>query len=151
MSIRPRARGVLSLIESIDTIQVVYNIFDQTPPSCSQPRSTRRRDHRARAVRRGWLTGKIRPDSDFRNDYFEGDLLRQTYERVEAITDDLRIETDAIAGVALRFCLSQPAVSTVIAGMRSLINVPAQPCGRRRRFPRTDDAGDLRRHKWDRG
>ena len=104
----------------------------------------------------GGLTGKIRPDTtfpdgDFRNDYFDGDRLRQTFERVEAITDDLRIEPDAIAGVALRFCLSQPAVSTVIAGMRSLVNV-------RRNLAAVDEGPlgpttleTLRRHKWDRG
>jgi hypothetical protein len=59
------------------------------------------------------------PDGDFRNEYFAGDRKRETYERVQAITAELGVPEDSAASVAPRFCLSEPAVSTVIAGMRT--------------------------------
>jgi RimJ/RimL family protein N-acetyltransferase len=42
---------------------------------------------------------------------------------VQAIVEDLGVEPDAIAEVALRYILSHPAVSTVIPGMRTIRNV----------------------------
>ena len=44
---------------------------------------------------------------------------------MQAIAADAGVPVDRLAEVALRFCLSHPAVSTVIAGMRSLRNVEA--------------------------
>ena len=160
VSIRPRAPGsVLALIESglVDAVQLVYNIFDQTVESELLPAAL---EHGVGIIVRvpfdeGGLTGRIRPDTvfpdgDFRNGYFAGDLKRETYERVQAITADLGIEEGAIANIALRFCLAHPAVSTVIAGMRSLANV-------RRNLAAVDDAPldadvieRLRAHRWDR-
>jgi len=71
-------------------------------------------------------------------------------ERAQAITADLGIANDALANVALRFCLHDPAVSTVIAGMRSPENV-------RRNVAAVDDGpltqvrlAALRRHRWGR-
>ena len=42
---------------------------------------------------------------------------------MQGILDDLGIERDDLAEVALRYILSHPAISTVIPGMRSLRNV----------------------------
>jgi aryl-alcohol dehydrogenase-like predicted oxidoreductase len=42
---------------------------------------------------------------------------------VDALTADLGIETDQVAEIALRYVLSQDAISTVIAGMRTVRNV----------------------------
>jgi aryl-alcohol dehydrogenase-like predicted oxidoreductase len=75
-------------------------------------------------------------------------------EHVEALRRDLSgVATDgagSLPQVALRFCLSTPAVSTVIPGMRSVRNVEAN-CA-------AADAGPLpanvlailKRHAWDR-
>ncbi len=72
------------------------------------------------------------------------------WDRVQAITSELEIPVERMAEIALRFCLSQPAVSTVIAGMRSLRNVDANAAA--------VDAGPLsereldilRSHAWER-
>jgi len=76
----------------------------------------------------GALTGSIRPettfpDGDFRHRYFAGDRKAEVWDRVQAIASDLDVPVDSMAEQALRFCLSQDAVSTVIPGMRSVRNV----------------------------
>jgi aryl-alcohol dehydrogenase-like predicted oxidoreductase len=122
----------LSMVEggAVDTVQVIYNLFDQSPedelfPAC--------REHDVGVLARvpldeGGLTGKIGPDTefsgdDFRAHYFRGDRAREVQERTTAIASDLGIAQDELADIALRFILGEPAVSTVIPGMRSLRNV----------------------------
>jgi aryl-alcohol dehydrogenase-like predicted oxidoreductase len=115
----------------IDSFQVIYNIFDQQPeeelfPLCQELNI-------GIIVRvpldEGGLTGKVTPDTvfepgDWRADYFQGDRKRQVYERVQALGFLLEY-SDSIAEAALRFCLSHPAVSTVIPGMRKVRHVDA--------------------------
>src|SRR4051812_4328262 len=110
----------------VDTVQVIYNIFDQSPedelfPYCAK--------HKIGVIARvpfdeGSLTGKIRPETkfapdDFRNQYFGGDRRREVWEHVQKIQRDTGVAADALPELALRFCLSHPAVSSVIPGMRS--------------------------------
>jgi aryl-alcohol dehydrogenase-like predicted oxidoreductase len=138
-----------------DTVQVIYNVFDQSPedelfPAC--------REHGVGVIARvpldeGGLTGRIDGDTEFEGDdfragYFRGDRAREVHERATAIAGDLQIETDQIAEAALRFVLSEPAVSTVIPGMRSIRNVErnvaASDAG-----PLPDaDRERLRAHRW---
>ena len=124
--------NALRLIETgvVDTVQVIYNVFDQSPedelfPACVE-------NDVGVIVRvpfdEGALTGAITPDStfdegDFRNDYFRGDRKAEVHQRVRTIVSELGIEEDEMAEVALRYVLSHPAVSTVIPGMRSVRNV----------------------------
>ena len=75
----------------------------------------------------GSLTGKLTvdtkfPEGDFRAQYFGGKLLGETVRRVEAMRPIVEGAAQTMARGALRFCLSSPAVTTVIPGMRS----PAQ-------------------------
>ena len=127
----------------VDTVQVIYNIFDESPedelfPYCEL--------HHLGVIARvpfdeGGLTGAIRPGvtfpkRDFRNSYFAGDREKQVWERVQRLVADLGISLGELPGYALRFCLSHPAVSTVIPGMRTLAHVqsnaaasPAGPLG----------------------
>jgi len=124
--------SALDLIRTglIDTVQVIYNIYDQTAaqhlfPLCSE--------HNIGVIVRvpfdeGALTGRINEDTvfpagDFRESYFAGDRKRQVREHNEALYRDLGIDEQALPSIALRFCLSDPAVSTVIPGMRSLSSV----------------------------
>jgi aryl-alcohol dehydrogenase-like predicted oxidoreductase len=140
---------------AIDTVQVIYNAFDQSPedellPACQQ--------HDVGVIARvpfdeGGLTGSIRPDTsfpegDFRAAYFAGDRRREVYERVQAMCADLDVPESEIAEVALRYVLSSPAVSTVIPGMRSVRNVE-------RNLAAADGEGlgavpvdIVRRHRW---
>jgi aryl-alcohol dehydrogenase-like predicted oxidoreductase len=114
----------------IDAVQVIYNIFDQSPddellPCCQK--------HRIGVLARvpfdeGSLTGKIRPDTtfpegDFRHQYFGGKRKQEVWERVQRLTKDAAIPLDQLPQLALRFCLSHPAVSTVIPGMRNAAHV----------------------------
>jgi aryl-alcohol dehydrogenase-like predicted oxidoreductase len=124
--------NAIRLIETgvVDTVQVIYNVFDQSPedelfPACQE--------HDVGVIVRvpfdeGALTGRITPETtfdegDFRNDYFRGDRKNEVYERVRAIISELGVTEDEMAEVALRYVLSHPAVSTVIPGMRSVRNV----------------------------
>lgn len=115
----------------IDTVQVIYNIFDQTPerrlfPLCQE----RNIGVLARCpLDEGALTGAITPETEFdpgefRAFYFRGDRKRQVYERVQALLADLKAAglDRPLAETALRFCITHPAVSTVIPGMRRVRN-----------------------------
>jgi aryl-alcohol dehydrogenase-like predicted oxidoreductase len=114
----------------IDTVQVIYNIFDQTPEKSLFPLAMER-DIGVIArtpLDEGALTGRINSHSqfeptEFRARYFKGDRKKQVEERVAAIERDLGIQGGVMPEVALRFCLSHPAVSSVIPGMRTRANV----------------------------
>ena len=55
---------------------------------------------------------------DWRKRVFRGELFQQTLQRVARI-QSLIDPTQPLAQLALRFCLSHPAVTTVIPGVRS--------------------------------
>lgn len=117
----------LELVRSglVDSVQVIFNIFDQSPmdqlfPLCDK--------YKVGVIARvpfdeGGLTGTLRHDSqfsegDFRAQYFRGDHLSQTVERVEKLGDLLDDDTPDIPSLALKFILACPTVTTVIPGMR---------------------------------
>lgn len=126
--------SAIALIESglVDTVQVIYNIFDQTPEAKLFPAAMK---NNVGVIARvpldeGSLTGVIGPDTkfasgDFRENYFRGERRREVQEHVSALLTDLDMQASDLPQVALRFCLSHPAVSTVIPGMRSLRSVEA--------------------------
>jgi len=102
----------------------------------------------------GALTGRIRPDTtfpegDWRNDYFGGGRTSEVWERVRALSGDLDVPVDDLPEIALRFCLSHPAVSTVIAGMRSLRNVEANAAAAGRGRLGERELETLSRHRWE--
>jgi len=141
----------------VDTVQVIYNVFDQSPedelfPACLE--------HGVGVIVRvpfdeGGLTGRITPETtfdegDFRNDYFRGDRKREVYERVRAMAGALGVSEDEIASVALRYVLSHPAVSTVIPGMRSVRNVERNMAvGDGKGLP-DEQVKLLKSYRWDR-
>ena len=149
--------NAIKLIETgaADTVQVIYNIFEQSPedklfPACEQ--------HNVGVIVRvaldeGGLTGKITPDTtfeegDFRNNYFRDDRKVQVYERIQRIALDLSINTDQMAETALRYVLSHTAVSTVIPGMRSIRNVERNcALGDGRGLP-AEKVERLKAHRW---
>ncbi|HXI42605.1 MAG TPA: aldo/keto reductase [Bryobacteraceae bacterium] len=114
----------------LDTVQVIYNIFDQTPEKNLFPLAMER-DIGVIArtpLDEGALTGRINPHSqfeptEFRARYFKGDRKKQVAERVAAIEHDLGLQNGVMPEVALRFCISHPSVSSVIPGMRTRANV----------------------------
>jgi aryl-alcohol dehydrogenase-like predicted oxidoreductase len=149
----------LALVRSgiVDTVQVIYNVFDQSPEDELFAAVT---ENDVGVIARvpfdeGGLTGSITPDSqfpegDFRNSYFHGDRKRQVAERVQAIVDDLGIAREQIAETALRYVLSNDAVSTVIPGMRSIRNVERNVAAADGRGLPSEQVERLHAHRWDR-
>jgi aryl-alcohol dehydrogenase-like predicted oxidoreductase len=149
--------NALKLIESgaVDSVQVIYNVFDQSPEdelldACAAAGV----GVLARVpFDEGALTGTIGPDTefpegDFRNRYFAGDRKAQVAERVQAILDDLEISREELPEVALRYVLSHPAVSAAIPGMRSVRNVERNcAVGDGRGLP-AEQVAALKRHRW---
>ncbi len=109
----------------IDSFQVIFNIFDQSPLDALFPFCL---ENDVKIIVRvpfdeGGLTGTIHPGSvfpqhDWRNNYFRGERKQQVAERVALIDEDIRGECANIAEAALRYIISFEAVTTVIPGMR---------------------------------
>ncbi|MBX5496451.1 MAG: aldo/keto reductase, partial [Bryobacteraceae bacterium] len=109
----------------IDTVQVIYNIFDQSPEKNLFPLV---QEMNVGVIARvpfdeGSLTGTMTEDTVFEGDefrawYFRGDRKKQVVEHVNALKKDLEGVPGTLPEIALQFVLSHPAVSTVIPGMR---------------------------------
>lgn len=140
----------------IDSVQVIYNIFDQNPedelfPAC--------REMDVAVIARvpldeGTLTGTLTkestwPETDWRSTYFVPENLIPSVERADALKP-LVPAGMTMPEMALRFILNNPAVSTIIPGMRKVAHVESNTS--------TSDAGplppelheQLRRHRWNR-
>ena len=150
----------IGIIETglIDSVQVIYNIFDQTPQAKLFPACIK---HNIGVIARvpfdeGSLTGRINaetvfPEGDFRNSYFKGDRKQQVAEHVNALISDLGLSgPSALPALALRFCLSSPAVSSVIPGMRSISSVTGNVTAAGQGPLPTDLLDMLSRHAWNR-
>jgi aryl-alcohol dehydrogenase-like predicted oxidoreductase len=150
--------NVLRALETglIDSVQVVYNLFDQAPEDALFPYC---RKHQIAVIARvpfdeGSLTGTLTtasrwPDGDWRNTYFNPGHLAATLARIERL-EPLLPEGMDLAELALRFILANPDVSTTIPGMR-------RPRHVERNLAASDGAPlparlheALRSHRWDR-
>ena len=140
----------------IDAVQVIYNIFDQNPkdelfPACVE--------HDVAVIARvpfdeGTLTGNLTlesswPEEDWRSTYFVPENLASSVAHAEALKP-LVPEGMTMAEMAMRFILAEPAVSTIIPGMRKLRHVTAN-------MAISDDGPlddnlmkELKKHRWDR-
>jgi len=113
----------------IDSVQVIYNIFDQNPedqlfPACEEMNVA--------VIARvpfdeGTLTGTMTkettfPEDDWRSRYFATENLIPSVERADALKP-LIPEGSSMPDMALRFILGNSHVSTIIPGMRQLANV----------------------------
>ncbi|MEN7546632.1 aldo/keto reductase [Rapidithrix thailandica] len=110
----------------LDTVQVIYNIFEQEPVAEFLPTALEQEVGVIvrMAFDEGILTGKYTPDhqfpkEDFRSKYFEGDRLERAVRRVEKIKSDLQTSGFTMPQAALKFAMKPPAVSTVISGIRN--------------------------------
>jgi aryl-alcohol dehydrogenase-like predicted oxidoreductase len=139
----------------VDCVQVIYNIFDQSPedellPYCEQ--------HGVGVIVRvpfdeGALTGKLGPDTvfpegDFRHNYFKGNRKQEVWDAVQAIVRDTGISINDLPELALRFCLTPKAVSTVIPGMRNPRHVAANVAASDAGPLPPDVVAKLRPHRW---
>jgi aryl-alcohol dehydrogenase-like predicted oxidoreductase len=140
----------------IDTVQVIYNIFDQNPedelfPSCHEMN--------VGIIARvpfdeGTLTGTLTKDSkwpegDWRNTYFVPENLIPSVERAEALSPLIPAGM-TMSEMALKFILGDQNVGTIIPGMRKITHTQANM--------KTSDSGpldpalmkELKKHRWDR-
>ena len=140
----------------VDCVQVIYNIFDQSPEDKLFP-VCRELDIGVIArvpLDEGSLGGKMTaetkfPESDWRAKYFGPENLKPTIVRVEKLKNELPPGM-SLPQMALRFVLSNPTVSTTIIGMRKPEHVKENIA--------LSDAGGLdagllkklKKHRWDR-
>jgi aryl-alcohol dehydrogenase-like predicted oxidoreductase len=116
----------------LDTVQVIYNIFEQDPAAELLPAA---QEHNVGIIVRvvfdeGVLTGKYTEDSrfpegDFRNNYFAGDRLARAVRRTAKIKADIQGWGLTLPQVAQKFALAHPATSTVIPGIRNVAQAEA--------------------------
>ena len=140
----------------VDSVQVVYNIFDQNPedelfPAC--------REQGVAVIARvpfdeGSLTGTMNrgmtwPEGDWRNLYFTPEKLAEILDRVDEVAKDVPAGL-TMPAAALKFILGSPDVSTVIPGMRRVQHVNANlAVSDEPRFSPAEMAL-FRRHRWER-
>lgn len=140
----------------VDAVQVIYNIFDQSPedvlfPLCEQLGVA--------VIARvpfdeGSLAGKMTrdmqfPEGDFRRVYFGPENLGPSLDRVDALVSDLAAGTN-LADLALRFILADSRVTTVIPGMRSVPHVRANIAASDAPPLAEERMALLRTHRWNR-
>jgi aryl-alcohol dehydrogenase-like predicted oxidoreductase len=140
----------------VDAVQVIYNIFDQSPedelfPVCQELNiGVIARVPFDEGSLGGNMTLETRfPKDDWRSGYFGPENLGNTMKRVDQLKQILPAGI-TLPEMALRFILSHPAVSTLIAGMRKPEHV--------RQNIAASDAGpldstllaELKKHRWDR-
>lgn len=124
--------GTVSLVELglIDSVQVIFNIFEQRPMEQLLPAA---RKHNVGIIVRvpfeeGLLTGKMGPgyqfeQGDWRASWATPERRAEAQKRVEQLKPFLAPDRPTYAALALKFILSHPAVSTVIPGMRKIRHV----------------------------
>jgi aryl-alcohol dehydrogenase-like predicted oxidoreductase len=141
----------------VNAVQVIYNIFDQSAETNLFPLCRKMKVGVLARVPldEGGLTGSITEQTvfaqgEFREAYFRGDRKRQVMEHVAALQRDLAGHPGTLAEIALRFCLSQKAVTSVIPGMRRVETVESS-CRASKEGPLdTETLAILKRHTWHR-
>jgi aryl-alcohol dehydrogenase-like predicted oxidoreductase len=140
----------------IDAVQVVYNLFDQSPEDALFPIC---REKNIAVIARvpfdeGSLTGTLTADSrwqegDFRNAYFRPENLAPTLARVERLRPAIPAGM-TMPELALRHILQQQDVSTVIPGMRKIRHVEENIAVSDGHLLPAPVMAELRGHRWDR-
>lgn len=141
----------------VDSVQVIYNIFDQTPEKNLFPLCQK---HGVAVIARvpfdeGSLTGALTPATtfhtkDWRRYYFTPERLVETCARVNQLRFLIRDEIKTLAQAALKFCLSNPVVTTVIPGMRQSKHVEDNCAASDGHFFSTSELAELKEHAWPR-
>jgi len=140
----------------VDTVQVIYNIFDQSPEDALFPVC---RELGIGVIARvpldeGSLSGTLTlaskfPAGDWRSQYFGPENLPPTVRRVGALAKIVPLGM-TLPELALRFILQNPAVSTIIVGMRSPAHVQSNLAVSDGMTLHDGIMNDLRKHRWDR-
>jgi len=108
-----------------ETAQVIYNIYDRSPETA------------------------LFPSGDWREEYFSGDRRAEAERRSMALAQLLGEEVETLPELALRFCVSSPAVSTVIPGMRRPAHVRQNAAASAKGPLSAGLLSKLEAHAWD--
>lgn len=141
---------------AIDAVEVMYNIFDQSAAAALLPLC---QGHDVGVIARSPLyfgalapspEGGMRdfPPGDWRSAYFFDAHRRETEERVRQLVHEVEPPDRSLSDLALRFCLSHPAISTVAVGMRTREHVEANIEALRHGSLGTGKHAALAGHKW---
>jgi aryl-alcohol dehydrogenase-like predicted oxidoreductase len=140
----------------VDVVQVIYNIFDQSPQDSLFPLC---RELNIGVIARvpfdeGTLTGTLSedtcwPEGDWRNTYFVPENLAASVERAAALRP-LVPDGMTMPEMALRWILADPTVSTIIPGMRKVAHVEANLAASDRGPLCPEILRSLAAHRWDR-
>jgi aryl-alcohol dehydrogenase-like predicted oxidoreductase len=150
--------NVLSTLETglIDSVQVIYNIFDQNPVDNLFP-LCRKLDIGVIArvpFDEGTLTGMLTkdtvfPEGDWRGTYFVPENLNSSVDHGDALKPFIP-KNMTMAEMALRFILCNDDVHTIIPGMRKVNHVEANiATSDGKKLEKTLEA-ELKKHRWDR-
>jgi aryl-alcohol dehydrogenase-like predicted oxidoreductase len=150
--------NVLKTLETglIDSVQVIYNIFDQAPEDKLFP-LCRKLDIGVIArvpFDEGTLTGTLTketvfPENDWRSTYFVPENLNSSVDHAEALRNLIPPDM-TMAELALRFILANDDVHTIIPGMRKIRNVEANISSSDGRRIDKNLKLKLKDHRWDR-
>jgi aryl-alcohol dehydrogenase-like predicted oxidoreductase len=150
--------NVLRTLETglIDTVQVIYNIFDQNPEDQLFPLC---RKLNIGVIARvpfdeGTLTGMLTkqttfPKEDWRSTYFVPENLNASVDHAEALRPLIPTGM-TMAEMALRFILCNDDVHTIIPGMRKMRNVEANIATSDGKKLTESVRLKLKNHRWDR-
>lgn len=140
----------------VDSVQVIYNIFDQAPED-ELLGACERMDVAVIArvpFDEGTLTGTLTKDStwpkgDWRNTYFVPDNLIPSVERADQLMRIVPPDMN-LPEMALRFILSNKSVSTIIPGMRKMKHVKSNMGASDKGALPGELIAELHAHRWDR-
>ncbi|MGC0772526.1 MAG: aldo/keto reductase [Candidatus Acidiferrum sp.] len=138
----------------VDSVQVIYNVFDQNPedelfPAC--------REKDVAAIARvpfdeGSLTGTLTlestwPKGDWRSTYFVAENLKSSVAHADALKPLLK-DGMTMPEMALRFILNNKDVATIIPGMRKIRNVESNIAASAKGPLPPALHAELRHHRW---
>ncbi|MFK7926383.1 MAG: aldo/keto reductase [Bacteroidia bacterium] len=141
---------------AIDTVQVIYNIFDQSPEDALFPLCE---ELNIGVIARvpfdvGTLSGTFTkettfPADDWRSTYFIPENLHNSVEHADALKP-LIPKGMSMPEMALRFILANPIVSAIIPGMRKPRHVQSNMATSGATPLSATLLEELKKHRWDR-
>ena len=138
----------------VDAVQVItiYSTRNRRP-NCSQSR-----ERTVSPSLSAWSSTRVSsPDGtkdttftedDFRSRYFEGDRLERAVARVEKVRHEIDGSGLTLPQAAIQFALAHPAVSTVIPGIRSVVQAEANAAASDLAPMPAELLERLRQHAW---
>lgn len=154
---RPQTGVALAHTDLVSSIQVQFNLFEQSPKQQLLPAS---QESQTAIIARvpfdsGALTGtwnastraEWSPD-DKRRQMYTPERMAETLARVEALRNQTARQYPDLTTAALQFCLSEQAVATVTCGMRSVAEVESNIAAVGAEPMSEDLVKSLAAHKW---